>query len=149
MSRSSLTRSRGSTNAMRTELVAALLVATLAGCTVRTVSVADSEGPLGSQLYFTAPVPPEQAWRRVLERSRECLSGFEVVADYFAAANSGRISVQIKGTLTQTLTTTWVEPVGAGSQLRVSYFDEHKGGGAKGFATPIGEWANGRPAACP
>lgn len=125
---------------------AAAAALTLAGCA--TVSVQDVEQE-GSRFSFHVDAPPATVYRRVVERSRNCLTvgQFRVEADFFPDTQDGRVALTMPDF--GTLTSTRVSPAPAGgSTVTVSYYNPANRSARPGTVESIEPWARGEPGTC-
>jgi hypothetical protein len=122
--------------------------ALLAGCAAVTVSDVEKDG---DRFSFSVDAPPSTVYRRVVERSRECLSvgQMRVDADYFPEEQSGRVTLLAADAGPLTISTTRISRApGGGALVEVSYYNPAKRKALPAMVAPIQPWARGEPGTC-
>jgi hypothetical protein len=94
-----------------------LAFAALCGCTGVSPSGLRADGTITA---LTSELPAETAYRRIVEGSRACYdSSFDVIADYFPTAQSGRVSASMKAMVgVSAAYVVDTSPAGTGTSIR-------------------------------
>jgi hypothetical protein len=118
------------------------LAALLSGCAGVPPEGLLNEGDVSS---FAVDMPPEVAYRKIVEGARSCyVRIFDVTADYFPEAHTGRVSASMKTTFAiSSAFLADIAPSERGTTIRLA---SHRS--TKAIPANVRKWLNGDYSAC-